>query len=220
MSQVGNCFWLELPGAQSVVCIPNFWLNLLPPGWVKSWPVAFRILLLRAFRYIRTRKQSFTFHPPCARVDEKGVPYSFLYIRQPRWYKEQETHSFPTSQRKHKTIATLHTRPATQMAISDLYSPGQASLLTTGLLFSISGIWELQKLSPEFTITTIDGRPATVLAVPHLPSPSPSGRSSSYSLFCIQIGLVILSTKLEGSPDSQLEKELPTTYSTLCEACN
>lgn len=55
----------------------------------------------------------------------------------------------------------------------------------------------------------------------HLPSPSPSGRSSSYSLFCIQIGLVILSIKLvilsmklEGSPDSQLEKELPTTYST------
>lgn len=66
MSQVGNCFWLEPPGAQSVVCIPNFWLNLLPPGWVESWPVAFRILLLRAFRSIRTRKQSFTFHPPHA----------------------------------------------------------------------------------------------------------------------------------------------------------
>lgn len=28
MSQVDNCFWLEPPGAQSVVCIRNFWLNL------------------------------------------------------------------------------------------------------------------------------------------------------------------------------------------------
>lgn len=46
MSQVDNCFWLEPPGIQSVLCVPNFWVKSMLVEWSylkKDWNVALRI---------------------------------------------------------------------------------------------------------------------------------------------------------------------------------
>lgn len=117
----------------------------------------------------------------------------------------------------HSHSARAHSHPDSHLRA---VLPGQVSILTSHLLFSISGIWGLWMLFLKFTINTIGWEAShracwlslTSLLRKQLRSPSPSSLSSSYSQFCIHIGLMILSTKVEGNPDGYTEMELPTIH--------
>lgn len=145
----------------------------------------------------------------------KGVPYSLQSTRDtffPYILEKAQKHS-PSS-------ARAHSHPDGHLS-SVLPRAGISSDHRPPLLY----LWHLRAAGALPRIPhhhyRMGGQPPCLLFGPAKParraapiSLSPSGLSSGDSLLCVQIGLVMLSTKLEGSPDSQLEEELPTTYNT------